>query len=344
MDREDEIILSFYYKNPRNDPGKYSQYKRTPAMDLYQLFLIRYEVFRERRYELCMSGGKVIMYCQPEYEGEYRGMLLSRKEEHREAKVLDVHLQEEHKFLISDKRYRELETLEKINCLYFDAILVNAINSKKILPDRNNFQYFRVLSMEGHRNVAFSIATMCIRLTEVYSKEGEAAAKTIIAALNQDYKTIQDIYTERNNVMLDMINRLEIFWEDYKELEEKSKTVNVKFQCKKYLKEQLREEKDMIEYMIHGAKNEKSWLQYWILYIVELAECLNLCSRFEIRWNDSLEGRKLNDLPMDGMFTKLRENLNLLKKRDSVEFDWDEWQNSNKLFIDELFYEHYWGK
>lgn len=344
MDREDEIILSFYYKNPRNNPSKYSQHNRTPAMDLYQLFLIRYEVFREKRYELRMSGGEVIMYCLPEYEREYIEMFLSENMIYREAKVLDVHFQEKHKILMLDKRLRELETSEKIYFLYFDCILVNAINSKKFVFDRKDFHYFRVFSAASHRNVVDSISTMCLWLTEAYSKNGEDAARTVIATLNQDYKTLQDIYTDRNKVILDMIRRVKFFWEDCKRSNEETKVVNWKMQCEQYLKRQLKEEKGMIGDIIYEAKNEEIWLKYWILYIAELAECLNLCSRSEIGWNDSLEEKKPYDRPMEKMFTKLRENLKLLEKRDSVEFDWDQWQISNKMYIKELLYEHYWSK
>ena len=165
MNREEEIILSFYYKNPYNDPKKITDDMCTLMMDLYQFLLILFEVFQTKQYVVYVADGKIDIRCSPDCEQEYNKMISGRSLELREAKVLEIDLDKEHRFIKTGRKYEEIANVQEMNRLYFSTVLTNMINSNNFLYSRNSFVYFRIFGETSDYNLAYSLAAAGICLT-----------------------------------------------------------------------------------------------------------------------------------------------------------------------------------
>lgn len=336
MKREEEIILSFYYNNPYNDPKKITDDMCTLMMDLYQFLLILFEVFRTKQYVVYVADGKVDIRCLPDCEQEYNKMISVRSPELTEAKVLEIDLDKEHRFLKTGKKYEEIKNVKEMNRLYFSTVLTNMINSNQFLYSRNSFLYFRLFGEASDYNVAYSLAATGICLTETFVRKGAEAAGKIIDNINQDFDKMQEVFDEKEFIIDDLFKRIDFFGEDaYKDQD----MINIQLIYENRLtKMKYRERnKDIIGFISHGLTGDRKWLYGWIQYIVDLVRCLNVSGKDEIKWKTCMNINDAREAQKNEIFKKLRENLQELEKKNSDKFNWDNWQRQSIFYTYEIF-------
>lgn len=343
MNREEEIILSFYYKNPYNDPKKITDDMCTLMMDLYQFLLILFEVFQTKQYVVYVADGKIDIRCSPDCEQEYNKMISGRSLELREAKVLEIDLDKEHRFIKTGRKYEEIANVQEMNRLYFSTVLTNMINSNNFLYSRNSFVYFRIFGETSDYNLAYSLAAAGICLTETFVRKGAEAAGKIIDNINQDFDKIQKVFDEKESIIDDLFKRMDSFWEDaYKDQD----MINIQLIYEERLiKMKYRERnKDIIGFIAHGLSGDRKWLYSWIQYIADLVRCLDVSGKDEIKWKNCMNIEDTREAQNNGIFTKLRENLQELEKKNSDEFNWDNWQRQSIFYTNEIFQVFYGSK
>ena len=336
MNREEEIILSFYYKNPYNDPEKITDDMCTLMMDLYQLLLILFEVFQTQQYVVFVADGKIDIRCSPDCEHEYNNLISGKSPERKEAKVLEIDLDKEHKFLKTGRKYEEITNVEEMNRLYFSTVLTNMINSNNFLPNRNSFVYFRLFGEASDYNLAYSLAVASICLTKTFMEKGANAAGKIIDNINQDFDKIQEVFDEKGSVIDDLFKRIDSFGKGaYKDQD----MINIQLIYEKQLIKMKNRErnKDIIGFIAHGLDGDRKWLYGWIQYIADLVKCLNISGKDEIKWKNCMDIEDIREAQNNEIFTKLRKNLQELEKKNPDELNWDNWQRQSISYTNELF-------
>lgn len=274
MNKEQKIILSLYYANPNAEPSQISEAAYSIGMDMLQMLLLMEGVFDKVEYNYYLECGKV--QCKPagDKNEEYEGLIEQSDPELKKAQILAVMYGgiwrfEKQGYMDVNFYCHDIPDVKKH--LYFFNILINNVNGRSLLQERETLVVYRLFSIRGGKEFVRCLYFMMEKLVSAFLDRNKKEANGVIETLNKDYELIKASYENRQNFLKNMWKRKQRM--HY--LKQSNFFVNQSEIFETWIEEHLNAiEEDMLEFIFYKNKVFKNYALHFMLHIVKISRVL----------------------------------------------------------------------
>lgn len=201
MNQKQKAIITLYYSDKFNDPQRISDCRYSLEMDLEQMLLLMEGIFGEREYVYSCLDNRVRAIPTLDKDTEYKELVVPNDGFLNEAGIINI----DYDIVSEEKDYKDIIDKVQKKMLFFLDVLMNTVNGKNRVKERNSFLYYCMYSYRGGKEFLIFLIFMEIKFLMEYIQNGISTASNVLELLNNEYLMMKENSKEAKNFLDSMV-------------------------------------------------------------------------------------------------------------------------------------------